>query len=136
VIRDPESGIRNKPIPDPGSRGQKGTQSRIPDPDPQHCLTGGVGRGKPGGTWDCVLQYLAHVETNDELVDTNHDVDDGGPGLVRELARLPDIVVSPLAIGMDPYSSSYLHRLHRLLANGGFTLRVPASPNTIELLKK
>ncbi len=30
------SGIRNKPIPDPGSRGQKGTQSRIPDPDPQH----------------------------------------------------------------------------------------------------
>ncbi len=30
------SGIRNKPIPDPGSRGQKGTQSPIPDPDPQH----------------------------------------------------------------------------------------------------
>jgi hypothetical protein len=28
-IRDPRSGIRNKPIPDPGSRGQKGTQSRI-----------------------------------------------------------------------------------------------------------
>jgi hypothetical protein len=25
-------------ILDPGSRGQKGTQSRIPDPDPQHCL--------------------------------------------------------------------------------------------------
>jgi len=22
----------------PGSRGQKGTQSRIPDPDPQHCV--------------------------------------------------------------------------------------------------
>jgi hypothetical protein len=34
------SGIRNKPIPDTGSRsrGQKGTGSRIPDPDPQHCL--------------------------------------------------------------------------------------------------
>ncbi len=31
-IRDPE-----KPIPDPGSRGQKGTGSWIPDPDPQHC---------------------------------------------------------------------------------------------------
>jgi hypothetical protein len=28
-IRDPRSGIRNKPIPDPGSRGQKGTGSRI-----------------------------------------------------------------------------------------------------------
>ncbi len=26
------SGIRKKPIPDPGSRGQKGTGSRIPDP--------------------------------------------------------------------------------------------------------
>jgi hypothetical protein len=32
-IRDPEK----KPIPDPGSRGQKGTGSRIPDPDPHHC---------------------------------------------------------------------------------------------------
>jgi hypothetical protein len=33
------SGIRKKPIPDPGSRiqGQRGTGSRIPDPDPQHC---------------------------------------------------------------------------------------------------
>ncbi len=30
------SGIRKKPIPDPGSRGQKGTGSRIPDP--QHCF--------------------------------------------------------------------------------------------------
>jgi hypothetical protein len=30
------SGIRKKPIPDPGSRGQKGTGSRILDPDPQH----------------------------------------------------------------------------------------------------
>ncbi len=33
---DPGSGIRKKPIPDPGSRGQKGTGSGIPDPDPQH----------------------------------------------------------------------------------------------------
>jgi hypothetical protein len=30
------SGIRKKPIPDPGVRGQKGSGSRIPDPDPQH----------------------------------------------------------------------------------------------------
>ncbi len=28
-IRDPRSGIRKKPIPDPGSRGRKGTGSRI-----------------------------------------------------------------------------------------------------------
>ncbi len=28
-IRDPRSGIRKKPLPDPGSRGQKGTGSRI-----------------------------------------------------------------------------------------------------------
>jgi hypothetical protein len=38
------SGIRKKPIPDPGSRGQKATGSRIrirntAIPDPQHCLT-------------------------------------------------------------------------------------------------
>ncbi len=31
-IRDPRSGIWKKPIPDPGSRGQKGTGSWIPDP--------------------------------------------------------------------------------------------------------
>ncbi len=37
---DPGSGIRKKPIPDPGSKGQKGTGSRIPDPDPQHCMWG------------------------------------------------------------------------------------------------
>jgi hypothetical protein len=37
-IRDPGSGVRKKPIPDPGSRGQKAPNpgSRIPDPDPQH----------------------------------------------------------------------------------------------------
>jgi hypothetical protein len=40
-IRVPRSGIRKKPIPDPGSRGQKGTGipdsgSGILDPDPQH----------------------------------------------------------------------------------------------------
>jgi hypothetical protein len=36
-IQDPGSG--EKPIPDPGSwfRGQKGTGSPIPGPDPQHC---------------------------------------------------------------------------------------------------
>jgi hypothetical protein len=34
-IRDPGSEIRKKPIPDPGSRGQNGNGSRIPDP--QHC---------------------------------------------------------------------------------------------------
>jgi hypothetical protein len=31
-------GIRKKPIQAPGSRGQKGTGSQIPDPDPQHWL--------------------------------------------------------------------------------------------------
>jgi hypothetical protein len=36
--RDPrsESRIGKKPIPDPGSRGQKGRGSQIPDTDPQH----------------------------------------------------------------------------------------------------
>jgi hypothetical protein len=35
-IRDPGSGKNLFRIPDPGFRGQKGTGSRIPDPDPQH----------------------------------------------------------------------------------------------------
>jgi hypothetical protein len=35
-IRYPRSGIRKKPIPDPGSRGQKVTWSQILGPDLQH----------------------------------------------------------------------------------------------------
>ncbi len=35
-VWDPGSGKNLFRIPDPGSRGQKGTGSRIPDPDPQH----------------------------------------------------------------------------------------------------
>ncbi len=35
-IPDPDADFL--PIPDPGSRGQKGTRSRIPDPDPQHWM--------------------------------------------------------------------------------------------------
>ncbi len=37
-IRDPGSGKNPFRIPDLGSRGQKGTGSRIPDPVPQHCI--------------------------------------------------------------------------------------------------
>ncbi len=37
-VWDPRSGIQKKPIPDPGSRGQKGTGSWIPDPEPQHWI--------------------------------------------------------------------------------------------------
>ncbi len=36
-IRDPRSGIRKKPNPDPGSWIQVSKRHRIPDPDPQHC---------------------------------------------------------------------------------------------------
>ncbi len=36
-IPNPRSGDPEKPIPDPGSSGQKGTGSQIPDP--QHCFT-------------------------------------------------------------------------------------------------
>ncbi len=35
-IQDPGSGKNLFRIRDPGSRGQKGTGYRIPDPDPQH----------------------------------------------------------------------------------------------------
>ncbi len=38
-IRIPEPDPDFLPIPDPRSRGQKGTGSRIPDLDPQHCLS-------------------------------------------------------------------------------------------------
>jgi hypothetical protein len=41
-IRDPGSGNRNKPIPDPGSRIQGSKRHRIPDPDPQDCKTVGI----------------------------------------------------------------------------------------------
>jgi hypothetical protein len=37
-VWDPGSGKNLFRIPDPGSRGQKGTGSRIQDPDPQHCI--------------------------------------------------------------------------------------------------
>ncbi len=37
-IRDPGSGIRKKPIPNPGSRIPGSKRHRIPDPDPQHWL--------------------------------------------------------------------------------------------------
>jgi hypothetical protein len=37
-IWDPGSGKNLFRILDPGFRGQKGTGSRIPDPDPQHCI--------------------------------------------------------------------------------------------------
>ncbi len=39
-IRDPGSRTRKKPTLDLGSRGQKGTGSRVPDPDPQHWFPG------------------------------------------------------------------------------------------------
>ncbi len=41
-IRDLESGIRKKPIPDPRSRIQGSKRHRIPDPDPQHWVIGRV----------------------------------------------------------------------------------------------
>jgi hypothetical protein len=37
-VPDPDLDV--SPIPDPESRGQKGTGSRMPDPVPQHCQEG------------------------------------------------------------------------------------------------
>jgi hypothetical protein len=48
------SGIRKKPIPDPGSRGQKGTGSRIPDPDPQHFLVELFRGGDVSAVTECI----------------------------------------------------------------------------------
>ena len=44
-IWDPRSGIRKKPIPDPGSRGQKGTGSRIRIRNTAFWMMGGSGSG-------------------------------------------------------------------------------------------
>ncbi len=54
-IRDPRSGIRKKPIPDPGSRGQKGTGPRIPDPDPQHWKKPIVAKNVPKFSLMCIF---------------------------------------------------------------------------------
>jgi hypothetical protein len=45
------SEIRKKLILDPGSRGQKGTGSRISDPDPQHWFTEVVAPYSRQQTW-------------------------------------------------------------------------------------
>jgi hypothetical protein len=39
-VVNPGSRILMLTVSHPGSRDQKGTQLRIPDPDPQHCKTG------------------------------------------------------------------------------------------------
>jgi hypothetical protein len=41
-IRDPGSEKNLFRMLDPGSRGQKGTGSQIPDPDPQHWVNEGA----------------------------------------------------------------------------------------------
>ncbi len=35
--QDPRSGIQKKPFPNPDPGVKKGTRSRMPEPDPQHC---------------------------------------------------------------------------------------------------
>ena len=54
-IRDPRTWIRKKPIPDPGSRGQTGTGSRIPDP--QHCISDIGNYPSIDRTWE-TLKFL------------------------------------------------------------------------------
>ena len=73
------SGIRKKPIPDPGSRiqGSKSTRSRIPDPDPQHwylcCKCGETLWNQPLKITKWVQLYssrliLWDIKTDDERV--------------------------------------------------------------------
>jgi hypothetical protein len=67
-IRDPRSGIRKKPIPDPGSRGQKGTGSRIrntahhfnTDPDPKLSLYCGSGFSIECRSGSSLVQICEH----------------------------------------------------------------------------
>ncbi len=55
-VWDPGSEIRKKPIPDPGSMGQKGTGSRIPEP----------GSGSSNTGWEKQEQNAGERETKKE----------------------------------------------------------------------
>ena len=61
-IRNPGSRIQKKPIPDPGSSGLKGTRSRIPDPDPQHCSAGGFAFWMNSAGRDSVVPNINFAE--------------------------------------------------------------------------
>ncbi len=55
------SGIRKKPIPDPGSRIQGSKSHRIPDLDPQHWLR------------ECTTEYTHRAATADFWRTSHHD---------------------------------------------------------------
>jgi hypothetical protein len=77
-IRDPGSG--KNLIPDPGSRGQKGTGSRIPDPDPQHCLSVCVSGQPYAGVHYCISPSLGQLDlATGILMNGTHE---RGPSLV------------------------------------------------------
>ncbi len=66
-VRDPRSGIRKKPIPDPGSRGQEGTGSRIRIRNTAFLFHCGIGflvcRSNPISHLPSIPQFLyLHVE--------------------------------------------------------------------------
>jgi hypothetical protein len=61
LIPDPDADFL--PIPDPGSRGQKGTQSRIPDP--QHCPKDGM------ATKQRMRQTVLHASMTRDRGETN-----------------------------------------------------------------
>jgi len=75
-------GIRKKPIPGPVSRGQKGTGSWIPDPDPQHWP----------GQYKCSLLYSFKTGYIVYLLESVSFVDNfgaaGGKILVTELGKV------------------------------------------------
>jgi hypothetical protein len=54
-IRDPRSGIRKKPIPDPGSRIQGSKRHRIPDP--------GVKKAPDPGSGSATLGWVIEIGT-------------------------------------------------------------------------
>jgi hypothetical protein len=60
-VWDPRSGIRKKPIPDPGSRIQGSKRHRIPDPDPLHCFLQGFCCSGAVDPWCKACVWRMHV---------------------------------------------------------------------------
>jgi hypothetical protein len=63
-IQDPGSGKNLFRIPDPRSRDQKGTGSRIPDPDPQHWWWVTVSSSHPSTRVSRYTRFNPNIMTN------------------------------------------------------------------------
>jgi hypothetical protein len=112
------SGIRKKPIPDPGSRGQKGTGSRIPDPDPQHCFL----------PWILCLMFLNSSSPVAQVYDTATGCWVETVAMVSKRCRRPD-PESGSTIRQNAGSGSALNQI------GSATLPLSTLNTLLDVLK-